>query len=81
MLEVVFMNKIIPITDLRKTNEISSLCNKEDKPVFITKNGYSDLVIMSSKVYERLEKQTILESNILSKKIEILKQDECLGFI
>ena len=75
------MNKIIPITDLRKTNEISSLCNKEDKPVFITKNGYSDLVIMSSKVYERLEKQTILESNILSKKIEILKQDECLGFI
>lgn len=75
------MMKIIPITDLRKTNEISSLCKKENQPVFITKNGYSDLVIMSSKVYERLEKQTILESNILSKKIEILKQDECLGFI
>ena len=46
------MNKIIPITDLRKTNEISSLCNQEDKPVFVTKNGYSDLVLMSSKVYE-----------------------------
>ena len=38
------MYKIIPITDLRNTTEISKLCNKEDKPVFITKNGYSDLV-------------------------------------
>ena len=75
------MMKIIPITDLRKTNEISSLCKKENQPVFITKNGYSDLVIMSSKVYERLEKQSFVQENIPSNKIEILKQDDCLGFI
>ena len=49
------MYKIIPITDLRNTTEISKLCNKEDKPIFITKNGYSDLVIMSLKAYELLE--------------------------
>lgn len=75
------MNKIIPITDLRKTNEISTLCNKEDRPVFVTKNGYSDLVIMSSKVYERFEKQSLQEEKLPSKKLDILPQDDCLGFI
>ena len=75
------MNKIIPITDLRKTNEISSLCNKEDQPVFVTKNGYSDLVIMSSKVYERLERKLIQEASLIQPKLEILKQDDCMGFI
>ena len=81
MSEVVFMNKIIPITDLRKTNEISSLCSKEDQPVFVTKNGYSDLVIMSQKVYERLERRVTVESPLLQNKLEIKEQDECMGFI
>ena len=75
------MNKIIPITDLRKTNEISSLCSKEDQPVFVTKNGYSDLVIMSHKVYERLERRVTVESPLLQNKLEIKEQDECMGFI
>jgi len=75
------MNKIIPITDLRKTNEISSLCNKEYYPIFVTKNGYSDLVIMSSKVYERLERKLLTENTILQNKIKALEQDDCFGFI
>ena len=41
------MPNIMPITDLRKTNEISDLCHKSQEPVFITKNGYGDLVVMS----------------------------------
>lgn len=78
------MNKIIPITDLRNTTAISKLCNKEDKPIIITKNGYSDLVIMSIKSYELLEgtkiqKEIIKENN--NKKIDCLLQDECMGFI
>ena len=44
---------IRPITDLRNTNEISEICNKTGQPVFITKNGYGDLVIMSLAAYER----------------------------
>jgi NAD+ synthase (glutamine-hydrolysing) len=75
------MNKIIPITDLRKTNEISALCNSENKPVFVTKNGYSDLVIMSSKVYEKLERNFTDQRPLVQQKLEILKQDECNGFI
>ena len=81
MSEVNIMNKIIPITDLRKTNEISSLCSKEDKPVIITKNGYADLVIMSSKVYEKLERTVHSEEQIKQDKFQPLEQDNCLGFI
>ena len=44
---------IRPITDLKKTSEISALCHETGEPVFITKNGYSDLVIMSVDSYER----------------------------
>ena len=44
---------IRPITDLKKTSEIAALCHETGEPVFITKNGYSDLVIMSVESYER----------------------------
>jgi PHD/YefM family antitoxin component YafN of YafNO toxin-antitoxin module len=47
------MPKIRPITDLRNTNEISELCHKENEPIFITKNGYGDLVVMSMETYEK----------------------------
>lgn len=41
------MPQIKPITDLRNTNEISEICHEKNEPIFITKNGYGDLVIMS----------------------------------
>jgi len=52
-LEVQIMPQIRPISDLRNTNEISELCHNSHEPVFITKNGYGDLVIMSVEAYER----------------------------
>lgn len=44
---------IRPIKDLRNTIEISELCHSVNEPVFITKNGHEDLVIMSNEVYEK----------------------------
>ena len=41
------MPQIIPIRDLKNTSEISRLCHDKDEPIFITKNGYGDMVIMS----------------------------------
>ena len=46
------MPQIRPITDLRNTNEISEMCHKKQEPIFITKNGYGDLVVMSMETYE-----------------------------
>jgi PHD/YefM family antitoxin component YafN of YafNO toxin-antitoxin module len=47
------MPTIRPISDLRNTTEISELCHSQPEPVFITKNGHGDLVIMSMATYER----------------------------
>ncbi len=47
------MPQIIPIKDLKNTGEISELCHSTDEPVFVTKNGYGDMVIMSMEMYER----------------------------
>lgn len=48
------MPQIRPITDLRNTNEISDICHAKKEPVFITKNGYGDLVVMSIEAYEQM---------------------------
>ena len=45
--------QIVPIRDLRNTNEISERCKSSGEPIFITKNGYGDMVIMSMETYER----------------------------
>ena len=51
---------IRPISDLRNNfNQISELCHKEREPVFITKNGQGDLVVMSMALYE--QHQALLE--------------------
>ena len=47
------MPVIMPIRDLRNTSDISELAHKKQEPIFITKNGYSDLVVMSSELYEK----------------------------
>ena len=46
------MPQIIPIRDLKDTSAISEKCRLSDAPIFITKNGYGNMVIMSMKRYE-----------------------------
>jgi len=58
------MPQIRPITDLRNTNKISDICHAKKEPVFITKNGYGDLVIMSIKTYEALLEERELDDAI-----------------
>ena len=52
------MPVIKPISDLRnKANEISQLVHNADEPVFITKNGEGDMVVMSLTHYAKLQKK------------------------
>ena len=47
---------IKPISDLRnKSNEISELAHSANEPIFITKNGVGDLVVMSMTHYSKLQ--------------------------
>lgn len=48
------MPNIRPISDFRnKAKEISEICHSSGEPVFITKNGQEDLVVMSYALYEQ----------------------------
>ncbi len=58
------MPQIRPITDLRNTNEISEICHARREPVFITKNGYGDLVVMSIETYEAMVEGASLDRAI-----------------
>ena len=64
------MPQIVPIRDLKDTTSISNLCHESQEPVFVTKNGYGDMVIMSMEVYER----SMYMSDIYG-KLEEAKQD------
>jgi prevent-host-death family protein len=48
------MSTIRPISDLRnRAGDISRICHATSEPVFITKNGREDLVVMSQAAYDR----------------------------
>ena len=46
------MPQIIPIKELKDTKKISELCHASSEPIYITKNGYGDMVVMSMETYE-----------------------------
>ncbi|MGN0839074.1 MAG: type II toxin-antitoxin system Phd/YefM family antitoxin [Pyramidobacter sp.] len=47
------MPKIIPIKDL-KPAKISEMCHKSSEPVYVTKNGYGNMVLMSMETFEEM---------------------------
>ena len=55
---------IMPIKDLRNTTEISNIAHKEQEPIFITKNGYGDLVVMSIETYEQIVETQVIDNAI-----------------
>ncbi len=60
------MPQIIPIRDLRDTGRVSELCNSSSEPIFITKNGYGSMVIMSMAVYEERMAQLEMREKVLA---------------
>ena len=51
----------IPIRDLKNTAAISEMCKKSAAPIYVTKNGYNDMVIMSAEVYDRIRLVSVYE--------------------
>ena len=58
------MPQIIPIKDLKDTASISELCHSIDEPIYITKNGYGDMVLMSIEIFEAMRKKWEVYSDI-----------------
>jgi len=64
------MPRIIPIRDLRDTGKMAELCSSSREPIFITKNGYGNMVIMSMAVYEEKFAQQEIREKILEGKAQ-----------
>ena len=65
------MPTIIPIRDLRNTSEISDMAHRIHEPIFITKNGYSDLVVMSPELYEKFAQANKIDQAIFEAEKEV----------
>jgi len=66
------MPSIRPISDLRNhSNEISEFCRTAHEPVFITKNGVGDMVVLSLEMYERQQAQLELYAKLAEAEAEI----------
>ncbi|MGN0485698.1 MAG: type II toxin-antitoxin system Phd/YefM family antitoxin [Acutalibacteraceae bacterium] len=58
---------IRPSATIRQNyNEISTLCKKTGEPVYLTKNGEGDLVVMDIEAFSRREKMLELRERLLS---------------
>lgn len=54
-------------------NEIAELCRKTAEPIFLTKNGEGDLVVMDIETYRRREKMLHLREELLSVEEERMR--------
>lgn len=71
------MPKIVPIKDLRDTNRISEMCHESDEPIFVTRNGYGDMVIFSMEYYDKVISRLAMYDEIM-KGIEQADQGKLL---
>lgn len=75
------MPSIRPISDLRNnSNEISEFCRTSNEPVFITKNGVGDMVVLSIDMYERQQAQLELYASLAEAEVEINSGAEGIDF-
>ena len=74
------MPRIIPIRDLKNTSEISKLCHTSKEPIFVTKNGYGDMVVMSIEQYEAIMKDRTIADKLRASAAEAKSTGERFDF-
>ena len=74
------MPQIIPIRDLKKTSDISEMCHNSSEPIFVTKNGYGDMVVMSIEVYENMMYMNDIYKNLQAAEKSIAEEPVVDGY-
>ena len=60
---------IKPSSELRKNyNSIAEICRNSNRPVFLTRNGEGDMVIMDIKTYGQREENLIIAERLLAEE-------------
>ena len=65
------MPQIIPIKELKDTASVSELCHRTDEPIYITKNGYGDMVLMSMDLFNSMQKKWSMYTDIATSEEQI----------
>lgn len=55
----------------RNIGDIYELCEQNDQPIYITRNGHADLIVMSADAYE---KQALLRQQVYEYEMELKRQ-------
>ena len=67
------MNLIRPVSDLRNNfADISKTVHETSQPVFLTKNGYGNMVVMSMEAFQNMQ----FESEVYAKMLEAEREAE-----
>ena len=70
------MPQIRPVSDLRNSfAEISKIVHETSEPVFLTKNGYGDMVVMSIESYERRQFESEIYFRLKEAELEAKSTD------
>ncbi|TDX43026.1 type II toxin-antitoxin system Phd/YefM family antitoxin [Orenia marismortui] len=65
------MPNIRPVSDLRNNfKQISEICHEDGEPIFLTKNGHGDMVVMSIDLYEKQKALLELYKKLSDAEIE-----------
>lgn len=72
------MPNIIPLRELKNASKISKICHESNEPVFVTKNGVSDLVIMTSNEYDKISKN---DSYVFHNEADQVKEPNLIDYI
>jgi prevent-host-death family protein len=71
---VIYMMNIKPSAAIRKNyNQISDLCRQTGEPVYLTKNGEGDLVVMDVESFARRESLLRLKEKLMQSELDIQK--------
>lgn len=74
------MPVIKPISDLRnRAKELSRLCHDTGEPIFITRNGEGDMVLMSLAAYDRLQARLELYRMLDEAEADVAAGDRGVG--
>ena len=71
------MNMIRPVSDLRNNfADISKTVHETAQPVFLTKNGYGDMVVLSMEAFENLQfaSEVYFKLQVAEKEAELTDQ-------
>ena len=80
------MPVIRPISDLvTSLSEITKVVHETDEPVFLTNNGYGDMVVMSMEIWEEMNFENEIYQKLVEAQVEAqsnprrLSHDEVFG--